>query len=194
MYKIKQALENTIEVKKSVFITTLLPIQKEEEIKAYLQEIKQKYPDATHHCYAYILEGKNHFSDDKEPSGTAGIPILNVLEKNQLDHILCVVTRYFGGILLGSGGLVRSYTKSTTEALKKAEMTPLLKSVIVLLTFPYSLEKKIELLLKNIDILTKKYQEKITFQIVIDEIRWKELKEQLKYLDVTIEIEKSGYF
>ena len=82
-----------------------------------MKSIKNKYKDATLHCYAYIIDNIKRFSDDNEPGGTAGMPILNVLENNDLNHILCIVVRYFGGIKLGANGLVRAYSGSCNEAI-----------------------------------------------------------------------------
>lgn len=163
-------------IQKSRFITILTPIQKEEEIKNTLLRIKETYKGATHYCYAYHLEGKMRFDDDAEPSKTAGMPILNVLQKEELDHILCVVVRYFGGIKLGAGGLVRSYTKSVTNALEKATFHTLEKKRKVLLTFPYEQEKKVSFLLKDKKIEEKKYEKEITYILWLKE-------EELKTLD-----------
>ena len=158
--------EHTIIIKNSKFICFLFQIESKEEITFFLQNIKKKYHDATHHCYAYILDNDRKESDDGEPSGTAGIPILQVLEKNELNHVLCIVVRYFGKIKLGAGGLVRAYTKSVTETLKNNIIT-LKKGVCVSLTFPYEELKTINYLLKNIPILQKDYSELITYQINI---------------------------
>lgn len=122
MFSIEKNVKNEIIINKSRFITYLIKIEKTEDIKEQIDIIKSINKDATHYCYAYILNSVKHFSDDGEPSGTAGMPILNVLENNDLDYILSVTVRYFGGIKLGAGGLVRAYTKSVTECLKNAEI------------------------------------------------------------------------
>ena len=114
MYTIKENIENTIIINKSKFITYIIKINNEEEALNNLKLLKEKYKDATHHCYSYITGNTKRFNDDGEPGGTAGMPILNVLENNDLTNILCVVIRYFGCIKLGAGGLVRDYTKSVT--------------------------------------------------------------------------------
>ena len=108
----------TIVINKSKFICELLYINNQDEIDSKLKDIKHKYKGATHYCYAYIYDNNKRFNDDGEPGGTAGMPILNVLENNNLNHVLCVVIRYFGGIKLGAGGLVRAYTKSASEVIK----------------------------------------------------------------------------
>lgn len=122
MLSIRKNVKNEIVINKSKFINYLIRIENIDDIKFYLDKIKEETPNATHYCYAYILGNIKHFSDDGEPGGTAGMPILNVLENNNLDYILSVTVRYFGGIKLGAGGLVRAYTKSVTECLKNAEI------------------------------------------------------------------------
>ena len=116
------------------------------------------------------------FEDDGEPNKTAGMPILNVLQKENLDHILCIVVRYFGGIKLGAGGLVRSYTKSVTNALEKATFHTLEKKTKVILTFPYEQEKKILFLLKDKKIEEKEYSKEITYTVWLKEEEFEILK------------------
>lgn len=114
-----------IEEKRSRFIGSAFYVENEEEAERIIKDIKKKYYDARHNCFAYIINNGNvtkRFSDDGEPSGTAGSPILNVLEKNELYNVLVIVTRYFGGILLGAGGLVRAYTEAAVKAIEKAEI------------------------------------------------------------------------
>ena len=107
--------------KKSRFIGRLWPAETEEEALAKIQEMKKQHYDATHNCWAYIIrDGAVRFSDDGEPGGTAGMPMLQVLQREGLFNVVCVVTRYFGGILLGAGGLVRAYTQSAKDALDAA--------------------------------------------------------------------------
>lgn len=108
--------------KKSVFIASAFTVQSEEDAQQKITAVRCKYNDATHHCYGYIIKGGvvKRFSDDNEPSGTAGMPILNVIEKSGITNTLVVVTRYFGGIKLGAGGLVRAYSASAAQALASA--------------------------------------------------------------------------
>jgi len=119
-YTIKQTLENTEIIKNSRFLGYVCSVQSEIEAIATLQTIKQKHPDANHHCYAYIIQDKQRFSDDGEPAGTAGRPMFEVLQKRNLDHSLGIVTRYFGGTKLGAGGLVRAYSGSLAKTLDAA--------------------------------------------------------------------------
>ena len=108
--------------KKSKFIATLIKINSEEEIPKKIAEVQKKYRDAKHYVFAYRLSsGKERFSDDGEPSGTAGVPILELLRGEKLQNVLVVVTRYFGGILLGTGGLVKAYSTAAKEAIACAE-------------------------------------------------------------------------
>jgi uncharacterized YigZ family protein len=111
-------------IEKSRFITTSRHIESEEEAKAFVAEISKKYYDATHNCYAYIADDKGNllrFSDDGEPQGTAGMPMLDVLRAQKLVQVAVVVTRYFGGIKLGAGGLVRAYSGGVAENLLSAQ-------------------------------------------------------------------------
>ncbi len=169
MYSINKEYTNTIIIKNSKFITVLLPFTNIDEFSNLIDNIKIKYPKATHYCYAYILGNVKKASDDKEPSNTAGRPILHVLEENNLNHVLCVVIRYFGGIKLGVGGLTRAYTKSVVEALKNITLQKLEKGNIIEITFPYDDSIKYENLFKDNIILDKIYQEKITFKVFIKE-------------------------
>ena len=110
------------EEKKSVFIGEASPCEREEDALAFIASVKARFPDARHHVYAYLLRenGKNRYSDDHEPQGTAGMPVLDVIRKNECTDTVVVVTRYFGGVLLGTGGLVRAYTAAAVGALKEA--------------------------------------------------------------------------
>ena len=112
------------EDRKSVFIGEALPVSNEQDALNFIDSIKKKYPDARHHVYAYVVRDNSimRFSDDGEPQGTAGMPVLDVIRKNGLTDIVIVVTRYFGGTLLGTGGLVRAYTASALGAVEKAEI------------------------------------------------------------------------
>lgn len=160
---------NEIVVKNSRFITLLVKINSIESINEILQKVKVSYPEATHYCYAYIIENLQKSSDDGEPSGTAGTPMLNVLLKNNLTNILAITVRYFGGIKLGAGGLVRAYTKSLTESLKKAKILELEKGLEIKITITYDMQKNLDYLLKDYEIISKDYQEQITYLAKIPE-------------------------
>lgn len=123
--RIKETYENTITIQKSIFITRIFRVDSIEEIEEIIANIRKKHYDAKHNCYAYILGDNQEIqkaSDDGEPQKTAGAPMLDVLKKNNMTNILAIVTRYFGGILLGAGGLVRAYSSSVAECLKLAKL------------------------------------------------------------------------
>lgn len=185
MFTITSNQTFTLEVKKSKFIAILQKINTEEEAKETLNEVKKIYPNAKHYTYAYIIGNVKKMSDDKEPTGTAGGPILNVLEKNKLTHVICIVVRYFGGILLGAPGLVRAYSKSTIMCLENACIIPFIEYEKYEIVFPYSLEKEINFILKDIVILDKKFDEKVCYLIELEKEE-KIVKDKLKSLMVEI--------
>lgn len=127
--------------KKSEFIGYLCPVQTEEQAVAFIEEIRAMHRKATHNCYAYILRENNaaRHSDDGEPGGTAGVPIYEVLRKEGLTDVCCVVTRYFGGVLLGAGGLVRAYTKGAKDAVDAAQIKCMDEAVKLAVTVDYGL-------------------------------------------------------
>lgn len=127
--------------KKSEFIGYLCPVQTEEQAVAFIEEIRAMHRKATHSCYAYILRENNaaRHSDDGEPGGTAGVPIYEVLRKEGLTDVCCVVTRYFGGVLLGAGGLVRAYTKGAKDAVDAAQIKCMAEAVKLAVTVDYGL-------------------------------------------------------
>ena len=127
--------------KKSEFIGYLCPVQTEEQAVAFIEEIRAMHRKATHNCYAYILRENNaaRHSDDGEPGGTAGVPIYEVLRKEGLTDVCCVVTRYFGGVLLGAGGLVRAYTKGAKDAVNAAQIKCMAEAVKLAVTVDYGL-------------------------------------------------------
>ena len=173
-----QDIENEIIINKSRFITLLLKINNLDEIEKNLKEIKKKYKDATHYCYAYIIGNKEKCSDNGEPSGTAGMPILNVLKQNDLTNILCVVIRYFGGIKLGAGGLIRAYSTSASEALNKTNIVNLIKGYKIVIEFNYDNIKQINYLLKDIQI-KKEYGNTITYTFNIKENSLNKIENEL---------------
>lgn len=112
------------EDRKSIFIGEAMPVTTEEEALAFIENVKKRFPDARHHVYAYVLRENSimRFTDDREPQGTAGMPVLDIIRKNGITDVVVVVTRYFGGTLLGTGGLVRAYSAAAIGALEAAEV------------------------------------------------------------------------
>ena len=119
---IKEECTNTIVIEKSRFITYLEYCENEEQYKEYLKTIKKKHYDATHVCSAFLGKSTRRSSDDGEPSGTAGVPMLSCLDKHGMENTAAFVVRYFGGIKLGAGGLIRAYSSSVSEAIKQADL------------------------------------------------------------------------
>ncbi len=163
MYSINKKTIYLYEINKSKFYSILIPLNNTNEIKDIIDEIKKEYKDATHYCYAYIYDQYKRFSDDGEPGGTAGMPILNVLENNNLNHVLAVVVRYFGGIKLGAGGLVRAYTNSVSEALNTISIVKLIPSIKIKIEFSYDNIKQIDYLLKDYIVESKEYSANIIY-------------------------------
>ena len=198
MKKLKTIKNNAtaiIEEKKSKFIANIFNVNSVEEAENKLHEIKKKYYDARHNCYAYIVEEdgiqKKKFSDDGEPSGTAGSPILNVIEKNNLCNVLIVVTRYFGGILLGAGGLVRAYTEATAKAINKTNILEKEEGYEIEIVINYQDLDKFKYFCNqnNIEIIDIKYLENIICTIEATKEK-KEKLENIKYNEMNINILK----
>lgn len=159
-------------INKSRFIGYSLPINSEEEALEFIEEIKTKHRDATHNVYAYVLgEDSNiqRFSDDGEPSGTAGIPVLEVLKKEDLRNVVVVVTRYFGGVKLGGGGLIRAYTRAAKIAVDAGVIVEMTLHLGLKLILPYTLYGKIENFLINSNYKTEevKYGENVEVYLYI---------------------------
>jgi len=162
MKSIKNEVVNEIVINKSRFITVLVNVNSKDEVNDILNKYKGIYKDATHYCFAYIVGGYSKCSDDGEPSGTAGIPILNVLQNNDLTNVFCLVVRYFGGVKLGAGGLVRAYSSSVSEAIKLANISCLIDGYYIEIEFDYDNIKLIDYLLKDI-LIDKKFDENIIY-------------------------------
>lgn len=144
MKTISKNIENKLIINKSTFITYLFPIQDEQEAKAKIIEIKKLHPKATHHCTAYRLENIDRSNDDNEPASTAGLPMLSTLIGNDMINVLAVVVRYFGGILLGKGGLIRAYSSSVAEAIKLAEILEEMEVFFYRVNTPFNIMSYIE--------------------------------------------------
>lgn len=172
MKTIKYNITHEYIIQKSKFISMLYQVNNEEEVINILNRLKLEYKDATHICYAYIINNIKRFQDDGEPSGTAGMPILNVLENQKLNLILAVVIRYFGGIKLGAGGLVRAYTTSVVEALENQDLGEIVSGYKVTITFKYNNSKLVDNTLKNYQIINKEFNSEITYIVNIPKIEY----------------------
>lgn len=163
--------------KRSKFIGNICHVSCEEDAIAYVKAIKKKYYDANHSAYAYITENTKRYSDDGEPAKTAGLPMLDMLDNEGISDVVCVVTRYFGGVLLGTGGLVRAYTGAAKLALENAGIKKLLLHDKYKITLPYSLFDSVKYIATECrcTFLNSDYTDKIT----IDAICKKEDSENL---------------
>ncbi len=177
MYSIKESIENTIIIKKSKFITKLIKVNNLDEINKSLEESKKEFKDSNHICFAYIVNGQEKCVDDGEPSGTAGLPILNILKKNNLTNILAIVIRYFGGIKLGAGGLVRAYSNSIIETLKYVDIIELIDGYLIQIEFNYDQTKMIDYILKDIEIINKDYKDNIFYKFYLNKNELSIIKE-----------------
>lgn len=166
---IKESVNNTFIIEKSRFIAYLKPCFSEDEYKEFLKDIRKAHYDADHVCSGFIHENIKRSSDDGEPSGTAGVPILSVLEKNNLDHTACLVVRYFGGIKLGAGGLIRAYGTAVSEALKLAKLVEDVSLPQYELTLSYDVANKVDYLINKEAInIEKEYGEYVKYTYLSD--------------------------
>lgn len=183
MYRIAEEYVRTMEIEKSRFITYTKKVFSEEDAKAYLQSIRKEHPNATHHCYAFVI-GPNHeqqrSNDDGEPSGTAGVPMLEALRLSGIHDCIVVTVRYFGGVKLGAGGLVRAYSSSVSLCLQEAPKVVLCEMLEYTISFGYEWINKIDYLLqsKNAIILSKDYEINVTYKFALsDDSIEKQLRE-----------------
>ena len=160
-------LENEIIIKKSKFIGIIKKTTDISDIPIILDNIKLKYKDASHICYAYIVDNNKKYSDDKEPKGTAGLPILNVLEKNNLNYCIAIVIRYFGGIKLGSSNLLRAYQNTILSLLDNNIKDCSLATKIQIIA-NYQNINNIKYLLGNAIITKEDYHENILIEAIVD--------------------------
>lgn len=173
---IQSPIISEIDIKKSRFITYLYPIETEEDFQNHLANIRKEHYKATHHCQAFILNDDSsiqRMSDDGEPSGTAGVPMLEVLKNNDLTYVMAVTVRYFGGTKLGAGGLIRAYSSAVSEALKEATIIKNITQSMVDLIIDYSQNDTFTYLMGEtelpITIMDTQYTDKVTYQLAIDQ-------------------------
>ena len=166
MNTIKGEIVNELEINKSRFITYLKHTDNVDDAKDYVSYVKALHPSATHHVVAMTIGKTGEYgqaNDDGEPSGTAGLPTLDVFRKNDITNFTCVIVRYFGGVKLGAGGLVRAYSKSASTALKMLEITPIINYLGLYLSFDYSFMNIIENRLSKYEIIKKQFSTDVTF-------------------------------
>ena len=163
---LEQPVCSDVEIKKSRFIGRIEPVHSHAEGLAIVESLWQEHPDARHICYAMLVNGQVRQSDDGEPSGTAARPMLNVLQHKGLDNVLATVVRYFGGIKLGAGGLVRAYSQAISEPLNNAALAEVRPQASITLTFAYEHESLVRRLAEQHDVdLIIKYAEQVTAQL-----------------------------
>lgn len=177
-------VEVEISEKKSRFIATVMPVKTQEEVDEFLGELRKTYWNATHNCFAYQIGERNEiqrFSDDGEPQGTAGKPILDVLKGEELRDTAIVVTRYFGGTLLGTGGLVRAYGRSAKEGVLAAGILECILMRRYLVTIPYTLVGKVQYLLNENGYITEDsvYTDDVTIHVLVEEDACDPFKKQI---------------
>lgn len=194
--RVKNSIEKEIVIEKSRFITYTKMTPSEEEARVFIDGIRKKHPFATHNCYAYITDGGKtaRFSDDGEPSGTAGMPMLEVLKNRGLKDTAVVVTRYFGGIKLGAGGLVRAYSSSTSAGLDEAGVEENIISNLYKISFGY---EKYSLFLKFIERYKQKtvssdFAEGVVVKIAVPSEEYDFCEKLTDYFLGKVEIENEG--
>lgn len=203
-YSARNESQNEIVINKSRFITTVMPIRNYSDAIEKIKTISKKYSDATHNCYAFIsnnIATEQRFSDDGEPQGTAGIPMLEVLKKRHIYMTLAVVTRYFGGVKLGANGLVGAYSRSVTEGLDKADIVENTYSEIASVKCDYGYYKKVEALLleSGAEIDDIVYDEKVTLIVRMKGVENTPIKDKITDVSLgqagikTIEIKYCEY-
>ncbi|WP_251939308.1 YigZ family protein [Limosilactobacillus reuteri] len=171
-------------IKKSRFICSIARVSSEEEAQQFITSIQAANKKATHNCFAYMIGDNDRIqreSDNGEPSGTAGIPILESLKLAKIHNVVAVVTRYFGGIKLGAGGLIRAYSNTTTEAIHQAGLVQRIKQVILKITVTYALHDPLLYYLKenNLEVAGEEYGVNVETSIYVNETDLEDVKEKL---------------
>ncbi|MEM7259951.1 MAG: YigZ family protein [Pseudomonadota bacterium] len=181
------------EVKRSRFITTVASVASKDEAKAFVATMRSTFPDANHHCWAVICGGTDQAqhhdqSDDGEPKGTAGKPMLNVLQHAGLGNTIVVVTRYFGGIKLGAGGLVRAYTRAVSEALKTLETHTVRLTTPLTIELPYTVLDSFEhwVVPLHTEVVKKTYTESVRLQLSVPEAEQAAVVKRVRELGGTV--------
>ena len=169
-------------IKYSKFISLLIKVTSTDEVNYHLDKIKKDYPGANHYCYGYVIDNIYKASDDGEPSKTAGAPILNQITSNELNYTLIVVVRYFGGVKLGAGLLTRTYAKMARDVIDKNNITELVKGYDIDIIFNYNDVKDVDYILSKSNIIKKVFEDKIIYNVRINE----DILNKLSNFDVKI--------
>ena len=181
-----EAGESEYDEKRSRFLGHVRPVSTEDEARAFIAEMKKKYYDARHNCWCYLIkDGPERYSDDGEPQGTAGIPMLEVFRREGVTDAVCVVTRYFGGVLLGAGGLLRAYTRAAKDALDGAGLAEVRRWSEVRVTCAYSLAERVKQECAALDGIVSdvEYAEGVTVKALLPEEQAEEFAVRVR--DVT---------
>ena len=169
-------------VKGSKFISLIYRVYNTIEVKDILEKVKKEYPSATHYCYGYVIDNDIKSSDDREPSKTAGLPILNQITSNNLNYTLIVVVRYFGGTKLGTGLLTRTYAEMAREVIDKDNIINLVKGYDITITFKYNSIKDIDYILGSSKIINKTFDNDIIYNVLVT----KDILDRLSIYNVII--------
>lgn len=178
MYTIKDTKYIETVVSNSRFISYIFKVNNKVEVNNILNDLKLEHKNANHFCFAYIINNEEKKSDDKEPSGTAGMAILSILKKRNLTNIICIVVRYFGGIKLGSGGLFRAYMNSTIKVLSLCDLIEY-NNLKITIEFDYDKLNIINSLIENSPIIFKEYNNRIKYIFSISETNYELIKDKL---------------
>lgn len=176
-------------IKYSKFISLLFKVFSKDDVSYYLDKVKKDYPGATHYCYGYVIDNDIRANDDGEPSGTAGNPILNQITSNNLNYVLIVVVRYFGGVKLGAGPLTRAYAKLAREVIKKENIITLVKGYDIDIIFNYNDIKNVDYVLNDSKILNKEFNDNVIYNAYVNEDTFNKLSNYKIIINKEIYIE-----
>ena len=183
---LKRVVTARLEIKKSAFITYAYPVTSREQAMFHVEQLREQYADARHHCWAYIIGDPNNttsagFDDDGEPNGTAGRPILNVLQHKSIGNVIIIVVRYFGGIKLGAGGLTRAYAGSAQAAVDEMILSPYIPMITVEILAEFATEAQCRYVVESLDgsIENVAYSKQVTLTVTLAEANIEHLKARL---------------